>query len=171
MAVVDKAGSVNNLSSIDTPNTKVARNVTNGGKVKMIRDTVEVEAADDDGSKFRLARVPLNTVIDDITIDHDAITGGTDYDLGLYDIPETNNGAVINEGTSAVDLLVDGADLSSAGALSGISNVDIADRHKRLWELAGFTEAQTKLVDITLTANTVGTAAGTIALKTNYTLD
>jgi hypothetical protein len=171
MAVVDKAGSVNNLSSIDTPNTKVADNVTNGGKIRMIKDTVEIAAADDDGSKFRLARVPLNAVAEDILLDHDAITGGTDYDLGLYDIPGTNNGAVIDTGTSSVDLLINGSDLSSAGSVNGLLNVDIADRHKKLWELAGFTEEQTKLVDITLTANTIGTAAGTVSLKTNFSLD
>jgi hypothetical protein len=171
MAIVDKAGSVNNLSSVDTPNTKVAQNVTNGGKLRFVRDTVEIDATDDDGSKYRLARVSLNSVLSNVSIDHDAITGGTDFDLGLYDIPETNNGAVINTGTSAVDLLVNGASLATAGSVDGLSNVDIADQHKKLWELAGYTEEQTKLVDIVLTGNVVGTVTGTVTQTTKYSID
>jgi len=166
MAIVDKAGSVNNLSSVDTPNAKFAQNVTAGGKLKLFRDTVEIAAADDDGSKYRLARLPFNAVIESISIEHDSITGGTDYDLGLYDTPETNSGAVID-----ADVLADGISLATAGTKDGFANVDRANKHKKLWELAGLTEAATKLVDVVLTGNTVGTAAGTATLTIQYTLD
>lgn len=167
MAIVDKSGTINNLSSIDTANNKVAENVTSGGKIRIIRDTVEIAAADDDGSKYRLARIPANAILKEITIACDAITGGTDFDLGFYDVPEANSGAVIS-----VDALVDGQTLATASrVLDGTSNVGIADLHKKAWELAGLSEATTKLVDIVLTGNTVGTAAGTVTVTTIYSLD
>lgn len=165
MAVVDKAGSVNNLSSVDTSNTIKSNNVTAGAKLRFFRDTVEIAAADDDGSKYRLARVPFNIVISDIDIDHDSITGGTDFDLGVYDVPEENDGAVIDK-----DCLVDGQTLATAGTKNGLSNVNRDSLHKELWEIAGLTSRSTKLVDIVLTGNTVGTAAGTVTLTTRFSL-
>lgn len=167
MTVIDKSGSVNKLSSKDTSNPLVAENVTNGGKIRMIRETVEVAASDSDGSKYRFARIPANSVIKEITIACDAITGGTDFDLGFYDSPETNSGAVID-----ADALVDGQSLASANRnIEGTSNVNIADLHKKAWELAGLSEKTTKLIDIVLTGNTVGSASGTVTITTIYSLD
>lgn len=167
MAVVDKAGSINNLSSVDTANARVAENVTNGGKLRFIRETVEIAAADDDGSKYRVARVPANAVVKEIIIACDAITGGTDFDLGLYDTPEINSGAVID-----ADILMDGQTLASASrVLDGLQTVDIANLHKKLWEIAALTADPRKLVDIVLTGNTVGTAAGTVTVTVVYSLD
>lgn len=167
MAGVDKAGSVNNLSSVDTANSLIGENVTNGGKLKFIRETVEVAAADDDGSVYRVARIPANAVLKEVTIACDAITGGTDYDLGFYDVPETNSGAVIDK-----DALMDGQTLASASrVIDGLQTVAIENLHKKVWELASISEATTKYVDIALTGNTVGTAAGTITVTVVYTLD
>lgn len=167
MAVVDKAGSINNLSSVDTANKLIAENVTNGGKLKFVRDTVEIAAGDDDGSKYRVARIPSNAVLSEVTIANDAITGGTDYDLGVYDIPDTNSGAAID-----ADALADGVDLSSASrTVDGLQTVDIANLHKKVWELAGLSANPNKLVDLVLTGNTVGTAAGTITVTVIYALD
>ncbi len=167
MAIKDKSGSVNNLSSVDTPNLFVAENVTNGGKIRMIRETVEIAAADSDGSKYRFARIPANSVIKQITIACDAITGGTDFDLGFYDSPDVNSGAVID-----ADALVDGQSLASASrTIDGTSNVNIADLHKKAWELAGISEKTSKLIDIVLTGNTVGSASGTVTITTIYSLD
>jgi hypothetical protein len=167
MAVVDKAGSVNNLSSVDTANSLIGENVTNGGKLKFIRETIEVAAADDNGSVYRVARIPANAVLKEITIACDAITGGTDYDLGFYDVPETNSGAVIDK-----DALMDGQTLASASrVIDGLQTVAIENLHKKAWELASISAATTKYVDIALTGNAVGTAAGTITVTVVYTLD
>lgn len=167
MAIVDKAGSVNNLSSIDTANTKVADNVTNGGKLRFIRETVEIAAADDDGSVYRFARIPANAVFESITIATDVITGGTDFDLGFYDTPEVNSGAVIDK-----DALVDGQTLASASrVLDGTSNVNIDSLHTKAFEIAGLSTAPNKLLDIALTGNVVGTAAGTVTITVVYSID
>lgn len=169
MAVVNVSGTVNKLTSVDSPTpTGLAQSATNGGKIHFIRDTVEVAAADSDGSVYRLARVPSNAVLVDVRVNNDAITGGTDYDLGFYDTPEINGGAVIDK-----DNLLDGVDLSSASAgegTFGMTAVVIENRHKQVWQLAGLSSDPKKLIDIALTGNTVGTAAGTLTLIVQYSL-
>ncbi len=127
-------------------------------------ETFEVAAADDDGSIYRVFKsLNANLVPIWIGISCDAITGGTDWDLGLY---RPDLGAVVIK-----DCLMDGqtlavaAKLGPAAALSGLSNVDQANVGRRLFEHAGHTP-KTKLeaYDMALTANTVGSAAGTVTI-------
>lgn len=166
MAVVDKAGSLNNLSSVDTPNLNVSKAQTNGAKFQTIIETVEIASGDDNGSKYRVARLQANAVIKEIKILCDAITGGTDYDLGIYEIPETNDGAVIDK-----DCFMDGQTLASASkTINGFNAVDIANYGKQIWELANINEATSKAVDIVLTGNTVGSANGTVTVQVTYAL-
>lgn len=124
-----------------------------------IFETIEVAAADTDASVYRFFKnLCPNLIPVSITVMCDAITSGTDYDLGFY---KTNLGAVIDK-----DNLADGLDLSSASkVLDGLKDVVIENRGKRLYELAGHTDT-TKLAgyDLALTANTVGSAAGTISI-------
>src|SRR3972149_12341690 len=56
--------------------------------------TVEVAAADDDGSVYRMVRVPSNARITSILTGCDAITLGTSYHLGVYQTA-ANGGAVV----------------------------------------------------------------------------
>ena len=166
MAIVDKAGSLNNLSSVDTPNLNVSKAQTNGAKFQTIIETVEIASGDDNSSKYRVARLQANAVIKEIKILCDAITGGTDYDLGIYEVPETNDGAVIDK-----DCFMDGQTLASASkTINGFNAVDIANYGKQVWELAGLTEATSKSVDIVLTGNTVGSADGTVTVQITYAL-
>lgn len=136
------------------------------GDLFCLVSTFEVAAADDDGSIYRLARdldpelIPVR-----ILINNDAITAGTDYDLGLYEaLRDGIGGTVVDK-----DVFVDGADMSSARArgseLDGLTAVDFADSAKRLFEHGGQTQITKKAgYDLAFTANTVGSAAGTIAL-------
>lgn len=128
--------------------------------------TFEVAAADDDGSIYRVATIPSNACITNILIRNDAVTGGTDYDVGVY--KTTTSGAVVD-----ADYFGDGLDLSSGHAsgseLSGISALPVEDSSKRLYEMLGVTLANSEDVyDIALTANTVGTAAGTVVTIIEY---
>lgn len=145
--------------------------VNRGDRVLASEVTFEVAAADSDGSVYRLLKgVPTQYRLLNVEIFNDAITGGTDYDLGFYKTqePDGTDGEVLD-----ADLLVNGADLSTGHAvgspLTGLSAVDLADLPKPIYELlsgAGldqFTDPAS--VDIALTANTVGTAAGTITVK------
>ena len=90
----------------------------------------------------------------------DAISAGTDYELGLYD---RNLGAVVSKG-----LFMTGQTLASASrVLNGLAAVDIADigAKKSLAELLSLTPSTAKpAYDITLTGDTVGTAAGTVTV-------
>lgn len=128
----------------------------------------EVAAADDDTSVYRLFKgVPTTARIQTIEIVNDAITAGTDYDLGFYHTAQADgtDGAVIDK-----DILVDGASMASARAITApliaLTNLDLADLDKPIWELLGFDQfSRPHEVDLCLTANTVGTAAGTIRTK------
>lgn len=128
--------------------------------------TFETAAADDDGSIYRLFKnldpelIPIR-----IKIGNDAITSGTDWDLGLYETLSDGQGGTVVD----ADVFVDGADLSSANAsgslLDGLSAVDVANRAKRLYEHGGHTiKTKRQGYDLALTANTVGSAAGTVTV-------
>lgn len=132
------------------------------GTVKTVIQTFEVAAADDDGSVYRLARISDSDVLLRATIMCDAITGGTDYDLGLYQ--KGTSGAVLDK-----DCFMDGQTLASASkVLDGLQTVGIENRTKEIWSLLAGITSQTRdennEYDIALTGNTVGTAAGTVTV-------
>ncbi len=140
-----------------------------GADTVTLIETFEVAAADDDGSIYRVFKgLNPELVPQSIIVTNDAITSGTDYDIGFYEGLDDNLGAVIDK-----DALADGLDLSSAhiegAGLSGLVTVDVADVKKKIWELAGQTvTTKKKEYDIALTANTVGSAAGTISVKATF---
>ena len=135
---------------------------TNGARVQYVAATLEVAAADDNASTFRVARLPSNVILKEIKVGCDAITAGTDYDLGIA----YANGAVIDANN-----LADALDFSSASkfALDGLKDVAIENLGKELWQLAGLTVDPNSSLDILLTANAIGTAAGTISFKIEFT--
>lgn len=130
--------------------------------------TFEVAAADDNASVYRLMKnIAPDMIIEDVQIFCDAITGGTDWDLGLYKNLD-RGGAVIDK-----DVFLDAGDLSSAlirgAGLDGMSAVNIVDSIKRVYEHAGDTLSTRELgYDLALTANVVGTAAGTITVIVRF---
>ena len=136
--------------------------VTQGDRVIWVSNTVEIAAADDDGSIYRLFKsVPSNMIPVEITIMTDGITGATDYDLGLYKVGVA--GAVVVK-----DVLMNGQTMASAltratGHQLGLSAVNIDAVKSTLATLSAQT-APDLSYDIALTANTVGTAAGTISV-------
>lgn len=136
-----------------------------GGAIRRLAGTVEVAAADDDTSTFRMVRVHSSWVIDSIKVFNDALTSGTSYDVGLHDIAAAG-GAVVD-----ADLFADAVDLSSARKATGGVEVrfdragsDLPDLNKQIWELLGLSTDPGKWYDLTLTANTIGSAAGTISM-------
>ena len=147
-------------------NTEMAAGVladaSYAGDVKTIIQTFVVAAADDDGSVYRIARIGDGDVLLRATIMCDAITGGTDYDLGLYKTGVA--GAVLDK-----DCYMDGQTLASASkVLDGLQTVAIENRGKETWSLLAGITSQTKdegyEYDIALTGNTVGTAAGDVTV-------
>lgn len=161
MAVEDK------YADSDLANGKKASNfVSAGQKVVTLIATEETAAADEDGSVYRLFKsVPSTYIPVQIDVMTDGITGGTDFELGLYKVGV--GGAAVD-----IDVLMGTDDLSSAitriaGFQLGMAAVDIADAGKTL----GVLSAQTDIdgaYDIALTANTVGSGVGTITVVATF---
>lgn len=122
---------------------------------------IAVASGDSDGSTYLVARaVPASFRPVTCVIMTDAITSGTDYDLGFYD---SRTGAVVDK-----DILMDGQTMASASrVLDGLANVAIEDigARKTIYELLALTATTTKpTYDLVLTANTVGSADGDIVV-------
>jgi len=136
------------------------------GQIICARQTVAVAAADDDGSVYRVFKaVPSDLIPLRIDIQTTTITAGTDYDLGLY---QTDLGAVVD-----ADCFMDGQTMATAAKnLDGLAAVAAADAMLPLWDLAvGVTPANKKSsYVIGLTANTVGSANGTIVVTAYFTM-
>jgi hypothetical protein len=136
------------------------------GRLKESVATVEVAAADDNGSVYRMHRVRSDARVSSIEIANDAITGGTGYDVGVYDTNE-NGGAAVDD-----DVFASALDLSSAGGFTDrtyeATAANISKVEQALWELLGLSSDPGKEYDICLTADTVGTAAGTIASRLRF---
>jgi len=155
MAVEDKYVDSNTAAGL------TAEPGAHGHEVIQMIATFEIAAADDDGSKYRVFKgVPSSFRPVACTVMCDAITGGTDFELGVYD---TNLGAVVSKG-----LFMTGQTLASASrALNGLGNVDIADigAKKSIAELLTLTPTTAKSsYDIVLTGDTVGSGAGTVTI-------
>lgn len=140
-----------------------------GAELGVMFETFEVAAADSDGSIYRVFKgVDGNLIPLAILIASDGITGGTVYDVGLYD---TDLGTVIDADCFAANLdLSSAADFGFATAIDGLDAVAIEDMAKRIFEHAAHTilTRRGKGYDIALTGDTVGTGAGTISVLMIY---
>lgn len=148
-----------------------------GGRLKIKTATLEVAAADDDGSTYRFFRVGSGHSIKSLQLLCDAITAGSDYDCGLYTI---EGGAVVD-----ADLYADGITVETAVPavphvaataaylelrFGDATTADIADVNNKVWEDLGLSADPQLEYDVVLTANTVGSAAGTLTLRMLYTV-
>ena len=136
-----------------------------GGVMRQVSITVPVAAADNDADVVRLCRVRSNWSIKHIWIYNDAITAGTDYDVGLYTI---DGGALVD-----VDAYENTVDLSSArtavpyDAAFGTRNINLVNQ--QVWQDAGATTDPNIEYDLAMLANTIGSAAGDITVIVEYT--
>ncbi|WP_439813982.1 hypothetical protein [Zavarzinia sp. CC-PAN008] len=166
MAVVNtKSKLIQNIEA----SPRVPNEVTDqGARLREIAATLEVAAADDDTSVFRICQVQSNWRIAAILLTNDAITSGTSYDVGLYQTLD-NGGAVVDADAyaSAVDL--------SSGRTAPLDvafearNIDKVNN--RVWQDGGFSSDPKQTYELCLTANTVGSAAGTISVRVQYAID
>lgn len=147
------------------------------GELNVMIKSFAVAAADDDGSIYRIAPIPTNMVPAEITVMCDAITNGTDYDLGFY-FPLEQGGAVVKK-----DVLMDGQTLASASkVLNGMGIVAIENIGKTIAELLGAAGVTYNgaamsntncpaVLDLAFTANTVGTVAGDVTLIAKFAVN
>lgn len=130
-----------------------------GHELVVFEGYASIAAADDDGSIYRIVKdIPSSFRPVRATVQCTAITGGTDFELGVYD---RNLGAVVSKG-----LFMTNQTLATASrALDGLANVTVADlgARKSIAELLGLTPSSAKpAYDLALTGDTVGTAAGDV---------
>jgi hypothetical protein len=101
----------------------------NGRVARIARDLWTGDAAQNDD--VVLADVDWNTVFDE----HSFINF-TDFGTGV----NLDVGVAVGPSGADIDCLVDGQDISTAaGKVELLKSVAIGDRHKPLWQLAGFT--------------------------------
>lgn len=146
-----------------TPPVLTSSKITGGMYLRETVGTVETAAADDDNSVYRFVRVPSNARISSVEIANDAITAGTDYNIGVHRTA-ADGGAVVSD-----NLFGDAIDCSSARAFTDVTYettaANISKVEQELWQLLGLTTDPRVMYDITATGITVGSAAGTISLR------
>ncbi len=133
---------------------------------------VAILAAHNNGQIYRVCRIPSWAVIRSILVANSAITAGTDFDLGAYRTT-AKGGAVIVK-----DTLLDGVDMSSARAqftsLTYQKQTDLTKAEQPLWKWlspSSTSDPYGELIDICYTANTVGSADGTILTQLHWKAD
>lgn len=151
------------ITAFDNKPRQIVPGYKHGAPLRRSFDTAEVAAADDDGSVYRLLRLPSSACLKELNLLNDAIAGGTDYDVGVYRTAD-DGGAVVN-----ANIFCDAIDVTVARTLPLNAvfegGLDIINADTRLWELLGLTEDPHVDYDICITANTVGTAAGSVGLE------
>jgi len=135
-----------------------------GGKAIVLTGTFKTAAADDAGSKYRLAKLSGDLVPIQIELNCDATAGATDMDLGLYETLE-KGGAVKD-----ADYYMDGIDMSAGKAIgseqNGLATIPVADIGKVVAVNAGDTVASPAMeYDLVLTANSDISAVGTFSWR------
>ena len=151
------------ITAFDAVPKSVAPGYKHKSPLYISRDTAEVAADDDNGSVYRILRLPSNACIKELNLLNDAITAGTDFDIGVYQTAD-NGGAVVD-----INLFGDAIDLSSERTLPLNAmyegGIDIINGDTRLWELLGLSADPHREYDICLTGVAVGTGAGSVGLE------
>lgn len=130
--------------------------------------TVEVLAADDNGSVYRMCRVHSSWRISELTLFGDAIASASSFDLGLYQTA-ANGGAVVDANAYADAASIASASLTGTQLLfEGGSAVGVEKIEQAVWQNAGLTADPGRFYDLALTANVVGTATGTVSVRVRY---
>ena len=139
---------------------------TNGSPLHVVTGVVEVAAGDDNGSTYRILRLPSTARIVNLEISSDALGTLASYDVGVYNIA-ANGGAAVDDdefGSSISLASVTGwTDILEEAA--GVLRDAIG---KPLWQRLGLTSDPGKAYDIVATGVVAGDAAGSICLRCYY---
>ena len=151
-----------------TPRVQNDRRI-DGGVVREKVGTVEIAAADDASSVYRMVRLHTSWRLSELLRFNDAITSGTDFDVGFYDTAE-NGGAVIN-----INALADAISLASAATTSPVrdmyetgGDIGVEDIEQLIWQMCGLSSDPNKFVDLCYTGVTPGSGAGTLSVIARY---
>lgn len=139
-----------------------------GGVLREAVATLETATADDSGHYYRMMLVHSSWRVSTLEIAHDAVTGLSDVDIGLYDLgDEDDPGDAVD-----ADFFADAVDISSAGAMTDVTYeraaTAIADIEAPLWEQLGLSEDPGKYYELVITAQADPNAAVTISARLRY---
>ena len=163
MGVVNKYASSARDPSVTPPSLKPVQ--IRAGHMKCLVGTVEIANGDSATSTVEFGEIPSSALIlASSLLERDALTGVTSFDLGLGKYDDASQAFVAGD----VNCLVAASDIHTAGSGSAVSAVDIANRGKRAWEIAGYASDPGGNLTVMGTLNTDATAPGTITLTLVY---
>lgn len=106
--------------------------------------------------------------LSELTMFNDAITSGSAFDLGLYDIA-ANGAAAVDDNAYADAVTLVSASLTGVQLLfEGGSAKGVEDIEQFVWQDAGLTADPNKWYDLCFTGDTPGSGAGTVSLRVRY---
>jgi hypothetical protein len=165
------------MAVVDTKTTQLSTQDTAGDGMGLSGSvlytsvaSVEVAAGDDDGSKYRLLRLPANAVLVSLEVAADALGTSAAYNIGTYYPTSIQSGAVIDADEFASSVAMATA-IAWTNILEEAAATDISKIGQPLWQRTGLTAAVGHGIDIVATSATNGDAAGTIAIRARYYLD
>lgn len=156
MAVVEKyTKAVKNPGLVALP----AATYSEGRMRCLVSGPVAVVNGDSIDSRVWFGKVPSHAIILPSSIlYHSAVTGLTDFDIGLY-----RDGALVD-----IDALADGLNLSSAGNKSVVAVLATGTIGRQLWQVAGLATDPGCEFDIVGTFKTAATADGAMEAFIHY---
>ena len=168
--------------AVENKNSVLITNANAGDKSTALIDranlyaangSIEVAADGSATSTYRFARIPSQASINSILIYNDALTGGTSYNVGVYEAIEDGGPATNAAGTTtgSATLFASAVDMTTARTTPLDVRFEASDINtigKPLAELLGFTSGAKAYYDIVITAVTPATVAGTISLEVRY---
>jgi len=135
------------------------------GRRRGIVGTVAIAAADDDGSQYVLCPIRSSWVIPSIRLFNDAITGGTGFNVGVYDLDL----AAVSASAYASTITL--ASASTTGVEVAFEARDINAIGQKVWQDAGLTADPMAWYYLVLTGSTVGTVAGDVSFDVTGLVD
>lgn len=159
-ALAQRDGIPSQLNSNSAP-TKLAT-----GRVKESIGVIAVANADSAASVLRFFTIHSSWRVSSVVLACTAITGAA-ADIGLYDLPTRNAGAVVDADFfgSAVDLAT-AQEVTNVLRESGLITVDKLEWP--VWRLLGLAADPGVYYDVAATLTAAATAAGSVALKGHF---
>lgn len=168
MAVVNTKTNI--ITAMDASPVQVV-NVTDAtGRLRVIASTLEVGTTDSANSVFRFARLFHNWSIKHIWVYNDAQAGFTSADIGLYRTA-ADGGAVVDVDAYAAAVTMATARTSGVMYDAAYTTRNIDKVQNRVWQDASATAETGLWYDLCITANTIGSAGGTITVIVEYDID
>lgn len=165
MAVVELKSTA--ITNADTSSQKLNSTRLQEGRLKESVGTVAAANGDSIGSIYRFARIPSGARVSEVILLCDAITSGAG-DVGLYDVPTVNSGAVVDADFFASAQSIASAITTGTNIVHESGVYSVEDIEKPIWEALGLSADPRKLYDVAMTLTAATTAAGDVTLKVRY---